>query len=241
MKKALKIEGFPQSNLSINELINLSKQPFFKIGIKERASRVGSISYKGFKYVFHRNPKDKKLYVFVNMYFYIKGAKHNNFRETYLLVVKFPYIKNIKNMKRLYNANIQIFSSDPSFKFYFAYALEQHGAVVKDEKEFVKHLGIALRVPPVKRNPEWRVQLTKHFYKLFNFIANAKPKKYLSKEWQIPSKQRITIINTNATTSREKKKKTKTKPKVITNRIMRKKHGTKPKISKTKRSKRSKR
>ena len=185
----------PKSKLSVNELIELSQQSFFKAGIKDRSSNLGSIKYLGFKYTFHRNRK-KQLIVYVNLYFYMKGAnatltknkkgktvKKKKPRETYLLVAKFPYNTKIKNMKRLYDVPLQLFSSDPSFKFYFAYALNKMDAVVTDDPKLVSWLGESLTSAPRTNNPEMLTQLTKHFYKFFKFISNVRPKSYLDKRY----------------------------------------------------------
>jgi len=193
--KKIEIKGFSKSNLSVNEFFRLSEQPFFSRSITERAKEVNKPKYKGFKYSVHYDSITNKLILFVNLYFFIKGAKNKKTgkRETYLLTVKFPYYKNIKTFKKLYDVPIQLFASDPSFKYYFAFVLNKHNAVVLDEKEFIKHLGLALTVPPRKRNPNWKVQLTKHLYKLFLFLKNIHPKKYLDKKWEISPSKRITI------------------------------------------------
>jgi len=193
--KKLKIQGFPKSDLSVEEFFRLSEKPFFSRSITERAKEINKPKYQGFKYSVHYDSISNKLILFVNLYFFIKGAKNKKTgnRETYLLTVKFPYYKDIKTFKKLYNVPIQIFASDPSFKYYFAFVLNQHNAVVLDEKEFIKHLGIALTVPPKVRNPNWKVQLTKHLYKLFQFLKNVHPKKYLDKKWEIKTSKTITI------------------------------------------------
>ena len=193
----------PKSDLSINELIQISKQSFFKVGIQERASTLGNFKYIGYKPILHRNKK-KQLVVYISLYFYHKGSnydlsknskgktvKKKKKRETYLLVVKFPYNMKIKNMKRLYDVPIQIFSSDPSFKFFFAYALHNLGAVVTDDATLVNWLGIALTKAPNIRNDNWETQLTKHFYKFFKFISNVRPKAYLDKKYEIASDVKI--------------------------------------------------
>jgi len=191
----------PKSHLSINEMIDLTSQPFFKRSINERSSELGNITYIGFKYTYHWN-NNKKLILYVNLYFYIQGAKHKvstkskrTIRERYTIIAKFPYTTKIKNMKRLYDVPMQIFSSDPSFKYYFAYALNRLDAVVTDDKQCVEWLGKSLTTPPTKTNPDLQIQLTKHFYKFFKFLSNHKPKEYMVKRFQIPSNQNIKIIN----------------------------------------------
>jgi len=200
------MKGLPTSRLDVDELIKLSSQPFFKTSIQERASEVGDFKYIGFKYTYHRTVT-RKLVVYVNLYFYVKGSrppkpkskktKRSSKRETYLLVAKFPYTTEVKNMKRLYNLPMQIFSSDPSFKFYFAYALNQMNAVVTDDEELVNWLGKSMTTKPKINNPQFKVQLTKHFYKFFKFIANSKPKDYLDQKWMMNPNTRVKIFNEN--------------------------------------------
>jgi len=203
LSKAL--TGLPTSHLSVNEMIDLTSTPFFTKSIGERTKDLGDVKYVGFKYVFHRDT-DKKLVTYVNLYFYMKGSntasnkqgkKVKKSRENYLLVAKFPYTLHIKNMKRLYDLPMQIFSSDPSFKYYFAYALNKLNAVVTDDKALVSHLGVSLTSKPSKTNPDMQIQLTKHFFKFFKFIANKKPKDYLAKKYMIPMNTRVKVLNSN--------------------------------------------
>lgn len=198
----------PNSKLTVNELVEISQKQFFKVGVKERSANLGSIKYVGFKYSFHRDRK-KNLVIYVNMYFYMKGANFDltknkkgktvkgkrKPRETYLLVAKFPYTLKVKNMKRLYNVPLQLFSSDPSFKYYFAYALHKRNAVVTDDATLVNWLGQSLSDAPRIRNPDMLTQLTKHFYKFFQFISNVRPKAYLDKKYMLNNDAKI--INNN--------------------------------------------
>ncbi len=197
-------KGLPDSKLSVDELIKLSQQNFFKVGIQERSSNLGGIKYLGFKYVFHRDIDDK-LVIYVSLYFYMKGSTSTMYkdtkgvtrsgkkhpRETYLLVAKFPYTTEIKNMKRLYDTPLQIFSSDPSFKYFFAYSLNKMGAVVTDDGKLVDWLGESLTKEPRQNNVDLKVQLTKHFYRFFQFIGNNRPKDYLDPKMQIRGDVRI--------------------------------------------------
>jgi len=203
LSKALK--GLPKSHLSVNEMISLTEQPFFQKSIGERTKDLGGIRYVGFKYTFHRDT-DSKLVTYVNLYFYMKGSNSDGIkngkkvkkkRENYMLVAKFPYTLKIKNMKRLYDLPIQIFSSDPSFKYFFAYALNRLNAVVTDDSVLVKHLGKSLTTKPKKTNPDLQVQLTKHFYNFFKFIANRRPKEYLDRKYMIPSTTKVKVLNGN--------------------------------------------
>lgn len=196
----------PQSHLNVKEMIDLTNQPFFKRSIGERASELGDITYIGYKYSYHWNG-NKRLTLFVNLYFYMKGAKGSKRvknskdgrrtgpRPMYTLVAKFPYTTKVKNMKRLYDIPMQIFSSDPSFKFYFAYALHRLKAVVVDDPQITKWLGKSLTTAPTKTNPDLQVQLTKHFYKFFKFLGNHKPKEYLNDKFLIDQNKNVKIIN----------------------------------------------
>ena len=197
-------KGLPQSKLTVDELMKLSQKQFFKVGVKERASNLGSLRYIGFKYTFHRDTDDK-LVVFVNLYFYMKGANADLYknkkgqierskrktRETYMLVAKFPYSHKVKNMKRLYDVPLQIFSSDPSFKYFFAYALHKMNAVVTDDGKLIDWLGESLTKAPKHKNPELMTQLTKHFFKFFQFIGNKRPKEYMDDKFIIRSDAKI--------------------------------------------------
>ena len=195
----------PKSELSVNELIKITQSNFFKVSIKERASTLGKFKYLGFKPVLHRNKK-KQLVVYISLYFYHQGSnyalsknakgktvKKKQKRQTYLLIAKFPHNMKVKNMKRLYDVPLQLFSSDPSFKFFFAFALNNLDAVITDEPLMRKWLGKALTTPPDIRNDSWETHLTKHFYKMFQFISNVRPKAYLGDKFKIA--QDIKIIN----------------------------------------------
>lgn len=202
MSKVFK--GLPQSKLTVNELIDMTQSDFFSTSIADRSSNLGALKYLGFKYTFHRD-NDGKLVVFVNLYFYMKGAdadfsknkkgklvkSKRKTRETYMLVAKFPYSNKVKNMKRLYDVPLQLFSSDPSFKFFFAYALNKLDAVVTDDGKLVDWLGESLTKKPSHNNPEMTTQLTKHFYKFFQFIANKRPKDYMDDRHIIRSDAKI--------------------------------------------------
>ncbi|MCK5536529.1 MAG: hypothetical protein KAI79_06865 [Bacteroidales bacterium] len=193
----------PRSQLSVNELIKITQTNFFKVSIKERASTLGKFKYLGWKPVLHRNKK-KQLVVYFSLYFYHQGSNYamsknskgktirkRQKRQTYLLIAKFPHSVKIKNMKRLYNENIQLFSSDPSFKFTFCYALNNLDAVITDEPLMIKWLGSALTDPPNNRNDNWDTHLTKHFWRLFQFISNVRPKVYLDEKYLIPNDVKI--------------------------------------------------
>ncbi len=98
-------------------------------------------------------------------------------------------------MKRLYGLPMQIFSSDPSFKYFFAYALNEMNAIVTDDKALVNWLGKSMTTKPKTNNPNFKVQLTKHFYKFFKFLANTRPKDYLDKKWMLPTDMKVKVMN----------------------------------------------
>jgi hypothetical protein len=180
--------------ITVNKLLEYSKNSFFKINTDIRAKRVGTFKYIGFKSVFHRN-KDKKLVLYVDLIFLVKGENHKGKRETYTIIAKFPYVKGIKNLKRLYDLPVKLFSSDPSFKYYFAYVFKQNNLLINNEKDLVLWLGDALLKPPTKRNPNQHKELTKHFYKFFIFISNKKPKDILDKRFELKTDFKIPILN----------------------------------------------
>ncbi len=195
----------PKSKLSLDELIEMSQRSLFKVSIKERSSNLGKIKYLGFKYIFHRN-EHKELIMFVNLYFSMKGANFNMHknkkgktvkskkkpREQYILVVKFPYNMKVKNMKRLYSESIQLFSSDPSFKYFFAFALNKMNAVILDDSTLVNWLGVSLTKAPNVNNPNLKLNLTKHFFHMFKFLANVRVKAYMDKKYLLTNDVKIT-------------------------------------------------
>jgi hypothetical protein len=175
------------SDISTITLINHTNSTMFKRPVSERVKSLGGFTYKGFEYVYHQG-KDGRTYLFITLYFNIisspktkKGKKAK--RETYLLAVKFPYLQGMNKMDKVFDAPVELFSSDPSFMFYFAYALKTHRAVIDDHPKFTKWLGEALTRKPKIRNPNLRTELTKHFYKVLIFLKTQPPKKYLDKRY----------------------------------------------------------
>ena len=196
----------PKSKLSVNELVEMSQRSLFKVSIKERSATLGKIKYIGYKPVFHRNSK-KQLVMYISLYFYMKGSNvdlsknkkgktvksKKKVRQQYLLVAKFPYNSKIKNMKRLYSNSLQLMSSDPSFKYFFAFALNKMNAVITDDATLVSWLGRSLKDAPSTNNPDLKLNLTKHFYQFFKFISNVRPKVYLDKKYLLTND--IKIVN----------------------------------------------
>jgi len=184
--------NFKLSNYSIKDLIKFSKNTIFSRPIQQRVKQVGNFKYLGFKYSIHKN-KQNKLQVYIKLYFIVQGAKYKNKRQKYILVVMLPYIRKIKNLKRLYDLPVKLFSSDPSFKYYFAYVLYKSNLLIDDEKQILRYLGRALTQEPIKRNPAFHKELTKHFFKLFQFIANKSPRQYLDDRHELPPDFKIPI------------------------------------------------
>jgi len=187
----------PQPQLDLYTLIKMTEEPFFKIPISERYKRVSRPKYLGWDYKFYKSA-DEKVKVWVELYFSIKGAKYKTKkgikRNTYIVAIEFPYRKNIKTFQKLYNLPVRVFSSDPSFMFYFAYALHTKDAVIDDRPEFKAWIQYAITHYPHIRNPKLVTQLVKHLYKLVRYIAKEKPRNYLHKTKRIKVK-RINIPN----------------------------------------------
>jgi hypothetical protein len=101
-----------------------------------------------------------------------------------------------KNIKKFYNLPIQIFASDPSFKYYFAYTLNKEQAVIK-RRSFLRHLGKALKIAPKKNNPKEITQLTKHLYKTVMFLANKRLDQYIQPKYKINSTQLEKLLKEN--------------------------------------------
>ena len=78
---------------------------------------------------------------------------------------------------------VELFSSDPSFLFYFAYALNKQNAVIQDHIKYTKWLGNSLTKRPLRNNPNLRTELTKHFYKVLQFLRTQPPSKYLDEKF----------------------------------------------------------
>jgi len=166
------------SELTTFQLYKNSESTIFKKSITERTKLLGNFTYKGFEYVYHTG-KDKNVYVFVTLYFTISGATYKSVRNSYLLAVKLPFLHNMHKMKDLLDLPVQLFSSDPSFYFYFSYALNVRNSVIIDNKRFKDHLGVSLTKKPKRNNKNLDVELTKHFYKVIRFLKGRKPSEYL--------------------------------------------------------------
>lgn len=196
--------------MSVNMLQRLSERSMFKTATKVRAKDVGGFKYIGYRFVYHESSSQKfkkkwknldgsPLSLHIKMYFYVNGAKHKGKkREKYLVCAQFPYRREFKTLQNLYNMPVKLFSSDPSFKYYFAYALNKRDAAIVDENVVLKHLGESLTSSPKKRNPNLTAELTKHFFKFFIFIKNKRPMDIMHKKYQLGKKFDMPIKNRNA-------------------------------------------
>jgi hypothetical protein len=157
----------------------------FKLPINKRKKDVGKIKYLGWSkeiYSYDIN----KLISATNFYFLVEGKKYFDkkrkkyLRPKYLQILQIPYIKDYpKRFKYLYNEHtVKIYSSDPSFKYYLAYALNKANAVIVNNYT-KKELGIALTHFPKMRNPKLHQEMNKHFYRLIEFISIKKVESYM--------------------------------------------------------------
>ena len=193
------------SKIELKHLIAGAQKTMFKRDIFERVKRLGHFEYLGFEYTYNRNKKSN-LTLFITMYFYVTSAPHKKAikngktktykesRKKYLVGVKFPYINGMKDYDKLQNVPIKIFSSDESFNYFFAYALNTSNAVILDDPKFINHLKTALSKRPSKRNPNLKLELTKHLYKVIEYLLKNKPIDYLDEKYllkkipEIPNK-----------------------------------------------------
>jgi len=181
----------------------------FQNETKIRARGVGGFKYIGYRFVYHttssqrfkkrwKNLEGTPLEVHIKLYFYVTGAKYKGKkRERYLICAQFPYSRDFKTLKNLYDLPVKLFSSDPSFKYYFSYALNKHNAVITDENVILRHLGKSLTNIPKKRNPNLNTELTKHFYKFFIFAKTKRPNDILKKQYNLGKKFNMPIKNKN--------------------------------------------
>jgi len=99
-------------------------------------------------------------------------------------IIQLPYRQEYreKSFQSFYEETpIKIFSSDPSFQYFLAYALNKVNAVVIN-RETSKHLGVALTKKPKTRNPVLHKELNKHMYKLIEFISSKKLNRYINEK-----------------------------------------------------------
>lgn len=175
------------SKIDLDTLIKNTQKTMFKRNIYERVSKIGQFDYLGFEYTYNKNKKGN-LTLFITLYFsavsapFKRKGKRKYERKRYLLGVKFPYIDGMKNFKKLQNVPIKLFSSDESFNYFFAYALNLKNAVILDDPKFKNHLKKSINTKPIKRNPNLILELTKHIYKVVDFLLKNSPLYYLDED-----------------------------------------------------------
>jgi len=181
---------YEESNIDVRHLKNYTKHTMFKIPINKRKKQLGKITYKGWSIEIYG--AGNNFVAVANLYFVVEGKKYKEkltgriLRPKYMQVLQIPYKKSYhKRFETLYEGTpVKIYSSDPSFKYYLAYALNTINAVVINE-ETKKNLGIALTKRPRIRNPKLHKEFNKHFYKLIEFISTKKINKYLDKKYYL--------------------------------------------------------
>ena len=203
-KRSINIPERVESLIDLITLADMSNMPFKK-PVEERAKRVGKIRYIGYKNNFYK--KEGKIVRYIAYFFLVQGKKHElkkkklNYRNEYLIIIEMPYVRNVKNMKRIYNLPVKIFASDPSFIFFGdAWILYNNYKAFYIDNQTIKWAHYAITHPPLKRNPNFIPYLTKHAFKLiFKFLLNKKPKELLKKQeiknykipqWTYPPKKK---------------------------------------------------
>jgi len=178
------------SELDIRTLKNNTKNTMFKRPINKRKKDVGKIKYLGWSKELVSD--GNKIRAMCNLYFIVDGLKHfdkktqKTTRPQYMQIVQIPYKKSYKNrFDSMYEGTpVKVFSSDPSFKYFLAYALNTVNAVVINKKT-KKWLGEALTKRPKIRNKNLHKEMNKHMYKLVEFLATKKIAKYVNDETYI--------------------------------------------------------
>jgi len=184
----MKFLMYKPSKINLRTLKNMTKNTMFKRPINQRKKELGKIIYKGWSKEIY-NLDTNKLIGTINLYFVVEGKKYFDkkrkkyIRPNYLQILEVPYIKDyhIKFTKLIEEHPVKIYSDDPSFKYYLAYALNKSNAVLINSFT-KKQLGIALTKRPKVRNPKLHKELNKHFYKLVEFISTKRIDKYLNKK-----------------------------------------------------------
>jgi hypothetical protein len=181
---------YVESKINIRNLKEFTKNTMFKTPINKRKKDVGKITYKGWSKELYS--LGNKIVAAANLYFVVEGKRYFDKkkkvfrRPKYIQILQIPYKKSYhKQFKAIYDDTpVKIYSSDPSFKYYLAYALNTINAVVRN-KETEKELGIALTKRPNIRNPKLHKEFNKHFYRLVEFIASKRISKYLDDRYYL--------------------------------------------------------
>jgi hypothetical protein len=179
-----------ESKIDIRHLKNYTKRTMFKTPINIRKKDIGKITYKGWSLELYGG--GNAIVATANLYFLVEGKKYFDkkrkrfVRPKYYQILQIPYKKSYHTrFETLYEGTpVKIFSQDPSFKYYLAYALNTINAVVINN-ETKKHLGRALIDRPLVRNPKLHKEFNKHFYKLVEFISTKKINRYLNEKYYL--------------------------------------------------------
>jgi len=190
--------NYKESKITVRSLKNFTKKTMFKTPINKRKKDIGKITYKGYSLELYTI--GNKIYSVANLYFFVEGKKFfdkktkKHKRPTYIQILQIPYKKeyNTRFDYIFENTPIKIYSSDPSFKYYLAYALNKINAVVITN-ETKKNLGIALKRKPIVNNPTLHKEFNKHFYKLVEFLYTKKMNKYFDKKYFLGINKSINI------------------------------------------------
>ena len=201
---------YEESKINIRNLKEYTKNTMFKTPINKRKKELGKITYKGWSKELYS--LGNRIVAVINLYFIVEGKKYfdkkrkRHLRPKYLQILQIPYKKSYHSrFQAIYDdVPVKIYSSDPSFKYYLAYALNTINAVVRN-KETEKELGVALRRRPSIRNPKLHKEFNKHFYKLVEFIATKKMSKYLDEKYYLGI-DKMPQINENIKFKKDKRK-----------------------------------
>lgn len=104
-----------------------------------------------------------------NIYWcHIKLPSENADNVVYDVVFKFYADKNIKEAGRdLKYYNFQVFSNDPAFNYYYAYAFKKNKIFLN---ELTPRASKAVRIPAKEKNPDSRVGFLKSVYFAYIFM-----------------------------------------------------------------------
>jgi len=177
--------AYIQSSLTIRTLKEATKNTMFKTPINQRKKELGKIEYKGWS--IEMDSVGSEFKGLATFYFLVESKLHKDKktkktkRFKYIQILQIPYKKSLKEkFIKIYDTYpVKIYSSDPSFKYYFAYVLNTQNAVVVN-KTTKKNLGIALTKKPLVRNKKFHKEFNKHFYKLVEFISSKKVSTYMN-------------------------------------------------------------
>lgn len=176
---------YKPSKIDLRTLKNNTKNTMFKRPINKRKKEIGQIKYLGWSKEIISD--GNKLRAMCNLYFLVEGKIHKDkktgkrIRPKYTEIIQIPYKKEYKEkFEVLYDKTpIKIFSSDSSFKYFLAYALNSVNAVVLNKKT-KQWLDKSLIKKPKIRNTNLHKEMNKHMYKLVEFLTTKKISRYIN-------------------------------------------------------------